>query len=56
MSNTKYDHVLNVWNRFEMKTTKDYHDLYLKRDVLLLADVFEKIENNILKNYVQVII
>ena len=34
-----------------MKTMKDYHDLYLKCDVLLLADVFEKFINNILKNY-----
>ena len=34
-----------------MKTMKDYNDLYLKCDVLLLADVFEKIRNNSLKNY-----
>ena len=34
-----------------MKTMKDYHDLYLKCDVLLLADVFENFENNSLKNY-----
>ena len=25
-----------------MKTIKDYHDFYLKCDVLLLADVFEE--------------
>ena len=30
---------------------KDYHDLYLKGNVLLLADVFEKFRNNSLKNY-----
>ena len=30
---------------------KDYHDLHLKCDVLLLADVFEKFRNNSLKNY-----
>ena len=30
---------------------KDYHDLYLKCDVLLSADVFEKFANNSLKNY-----
>ena len=30
---------------------KDYHDLYLKCDILLLADVFEKVRNNTLKNY-----
>ena len=34
-----------------MKTMKDYHDLYLKCHVLLLADVFEKIRNNSLQNY-----
>ena len=34
-----------------MKTTKDYHNLYLKCDVLLLVDVFEKFKNNSLKNY-----
>ena len=30
---------------------KNYHDLYLKCDVLLLADVFEKFRNNSLINY-----
>ena len=46
-----YEAKKNVWNKYEMKTIKDYHDLYLKRDVLLLADVFEKFRNNSLKNY-----
>ena len=32
-----------------MKTKKDYQNLYLKCDDLCLADVFEKICNNILK-------
>ena len=41
---------LKVWNKFEMKTMKDYHDFYLKYDVLVLADVFEKFRNNSLKN------
>ena len=34
-----------------MKAMKDYHNLYLKCDVLLLADVFEKFRKNSLKNY-----
>ena len=51
----EYDHVLKVWNKFEIKAMKDYHYLYLKCDVLLLADVFKKFRNNSLKNYGQVI-
>ena len=42
ITDKEYEHVLNVWKKFEMKTMKDYHDLYLKCDVSLLADVFEK--------------
>ena len=34
-----------------MKTIKDYHKLYLKCDILLLADAIEKFRNNSLKNY-----
>ena len=45
ISDKEYDQVFNVWNKFEMKTMKDYHDLYLKCDVLLLADVFKKFTN-----------
>ena len=51
ISDKNYEHVLEVWNIFQMKTMKDYHDLYLKCDVLLLADVFEKFRNKSLKNY-----
>ena len=46
-----YEHVLNVWKKFKTKTVKNYQDLYLKCDVLLLADVFEKFRNKSLKNY-----
>ena len=31
--------------------TKDYHNLYVKYDILLLADVFEKFKNNSSINY-----
>ena len=47
----EYGYVLKVWDKFEMKTMKDYHDLYLKCDVLILADIFEKFRNNSSKIY-----
>ena len=51
ISGNEYEHVLNVWNKFEVKQMKYYHDLYLKCDVLLLTDLFGKFRNNNLKNY-----
>ena len=50
-SDKEYEHVLKVLDKFEMKTMKDYHDWYLKCDVLLLSGVFEKLRNSCLKNY-----
>ena len=39
------------WDKFEMKNKGDYHDHYLKKDALLLADVFEKFIGTCLKYY-----
>lgn len=41
ISQADYAHALAVWEKFKCKTLGDYHDLYMKSDVLLLADVFE---------------
>ena len=40
ISDDDYQHALNVWSTFQCKTIRDFHDLYLKSDVFLLADVF----------------
>ena len=40
-----------IWDKFKMKNMADYHDHYLKKDVLLLADVFEKFVDHCLKYY-----
>ena len=42
-----------IWNDLEfiMKIMGDYHDHYLKEDVLLLADVFERFIDTCLKLY-----
>ena len=44
-----HGHVFKVWDRFKIKTMKDYYNLFLKYDDLLLADGFEKLEINVWK-------
>ena len=40
-----------IWDKFEMKNMGDYHDHYLKKDVLLSVDVFENFIAMCLKFY-----
>ena len=51
ISDEDYEHAQNVWEAFDCKTIKDYHDLYLKSDVILLADVFETFRDLCMTNY-----
>ena len=40
-----------IWNTFEIKKMKDYHNFYLKCVVLLLADMFDNFRSSRFKNY-----
>ena len=41
ISDTQHMHVIEVWNTFKLRNMGEFHDLHLKSDVFLSADVFE---------------
>ena len=46
-----HEHARRVWKEFGLKDLGEYHDLYPKTDVILLANVFEEFRKVCLKNY-----
>ena len=51
INNKHYMTCKKIWKGFNMKNMSDNHDHYLKKDVLLLADVFEMFIDTCLKFY-----
>ena len=51
ITDEQYCHATKVWEIVNLQTTGDYHDLYLKSDILLLADVFENFRSTCLQYY-----
>ena len=50
ISDTDYKHANNVFKKFNLNNLGDYHDLHVRSDTLLLADVFENFRNACMKN------
>ena len=51
ISKNDYEYAQNVWKEFKLLNMGEYHDLYLKTDVLLLSNVFEAFRNTCLEHY-----
>ena len=51
ISEDNYQHAQRVWKEFGIRNLGDYHDLYLRTDVVLLANVFEGFRDTCLRHY-----
>ena len=51
VSDQDYEHTCKVWRDFGIRKLGEYHDLYLKTDVILLANIFKAFRKVCLDNY-----
>ena len=51
ITKTDYAHANNVFKKCNINNLGEYHDLYVRSDTLLLADIFENFRQSCLKNY-----
>ena len=51
ISEEDYQHAQNVWEEFGIRNLADYHDLYLRTDVVLLANVCEAFRDTCLRHF-----
>ena len=51
VSDDDYQHAQPAWKEFEIRNLGDYYDLYLRTDVILLANIFEEFRDTCLEHY-----
>ena len=51
MPQDEYDHMVKLWNPFDIKTWGEYYELYNVFDVTLMADAFEHFRNTTLNTF-----
>ena len=51
ITKTDYAHANKVLKKFNINNLGEYHDLYVRSDTLLLANIFENFRQSCLKNY-----
>ena len=51
ISSDDYQHAQKVWKEFRIHNLGDYHDLYLRTDVVLLANVYEAFRETCPEHY-----
>jgi hypothetical protein len=51
VSDEQYDRAQAIWTTFNCRKFEDYHDLYLKTDVILLGDAFENFRDVSMSTY-----
>ena len=51
ISEDDYQHAQKVWEEFGIRDLGDYHDLYLRTDVVLLANMYEAFRDTCLRHY-----
>ena len=51
ISEDDYQHAQKVWKEFGIRDLGDYHDLYLRMDVVLLSNMYEAFRDTYLRHY-----